>query len=86
MTLTRSQMEPEALANSPRCLARTRSGTECQSPAVKGRTRCRMHGGTNRGAPKGNRNARKHGGRSADTIAAVRYLKEIARLTRDIDA
>lgn len=86
MTLTRGQMEPEALANSPRCLARTRSGTECQSPAVQGRKRCRMHGGTNKGAPKGNRNAHKHGGRSADTIAAVRYLKEVARLTRDIDA
>ena len=28
-----------------------------QSPAVKGKRRCRMHGGTNAGAPKGNRNA-----------------------------
>ena len=85
MTLAKGQMEPKALANSPRCLARTRLGTECQSPAVKGRKRCRMHGGTNRGAPKGNKNAHKHGGRSADTMAALRYLKDIARLTRDFD-
>ena len=28
------------LASAPRCRARTRSGTECQSPAVKGKKRC----------------------------------------------
>ncbi len=27
-----------------------------------------MHGGTNLGAPKGNQNARKHGGYSAKTM------------------
>ncbi|WP_366514055.1 hypothetical protein [Rhizorhabdus sp.] len=52
---------------------------------MRGKRRCRMHGGTNPGAPIGNRNARKHGGYSADTLAAVRYLKEIARLVRDVD-
>jgi uncharacterized protein YjcR len=41
-----------------------------------------MHGGTNPGAPKGNRNARKHGGYSAGTKEAVRYLKLIARVVR----
>lgn len=74
-------MEPELLAAAPRCLAMTRRGTTCQSPAVKGRKRCRMHGGTNPGAPKGNQNARKHGGYSAKTLEAVRYVKAIARLT-----
>lgn len=78
-------MQPERLAITPRCLARTRKGTECQSPAVSGKRRCRMHGGTNPGPPKGNRNAWKHGGRSADTIAAVRYVKAIARLLTDDD-
>ncbi|WP_417434350.1 HGGxSTG domain-containing protein [Hoeflea sp.] len=61
-------MQPERLANAPRCLAQTRKGRECQSPAVKGRRRCLMHGGTNLGAPKGNQNARKHGGYSAKTM------------------
>jgi hypothetical protein len=42
-----------------------------------------MHGGTNPSAPKGNRNAWKHGGRSAEAIAAARYLSGIARLVRD---
>lgn len=53
----KNPMQPERLASAPRCLARTRSRTACQSPAVKGRKRCRMHGGTNPGAPKGNRNS-----------------------------
>lgn len=72
------------LANAPRCQAKTRKGTACQSPAVKGRERCRMHGGTNPGAPKGNQNARKHGSYSAKTLEAVQYLKAIARLVRDV--
>ncbi|MEQ1498852.1 MAG: hypothetical protein ABL914_09325 [Novosphingobium sp.] len=40
-------------------------------------------GGTNPGAPEGNRNAFKHGGRSAATVAAARYLRELARLVRE---
>ena len=44
-----------------------------------------MHGGTNPGAPKGNRNAWKHGRRSEKTMAAVNYLKRITRLVRDFD-
>jgi len=78
-------MQPTQFALSPRCLARTRLGMECQSPAVKGKRRCRMHGGTNPGAPKGNRNAWKHGGRSADAMAAARYLREIARAVKEAD-
>lgn len=41
-----------------------------------------MHGGTNPGAPKGNRNAWKHGGRSAEAAAAS-YIKAIAALLVD---
>jgi hypothetical protein len=44
-----------------------------------------MHGGPSPGAAKGNRNAWKHGSRSAATKAAVRYLKMVARLVRDAD-
>lgn len=50
------------------------------SPAVTGRKRCRMHGGTNPGAPKGNRNAWKHGGRSEEVTQTARYLKQITQL------
>ncbi|MGI8854100.1 MAG: HGGxSTG domain-containing protein [Methyloceanibacter sp.] len=47
---------------SPRCGAKTRQGTACRSPAMTN-GRCRMHGGKSPGAPKGNRNAWKHGAR-----------------------
>jgi hypothetical protein len=44
-----------------------------------------MHGGTNPGAPKGNRNAWKHGARSGEALAASRYVRTIARLLADGD-
>ena len=44
-----------------------------------------MHGGKGSGAPIGNRNARKHGGYSAETKEAVRFIKSIARLVRDVE-
>lgn len=40
--------------------------------------RCRMHGGTSPGAPKGNRNAAKHGLYSAD----MQRLRGAARMLR----
>ena len=42
------------------CGAKTRSGQPCKKPALEN-GRCKLHGGTNPGAPKGNQNARKHG-------------------------
>lgn len=46
----------------PRCCAKTRAGTPCKSPVVRGKNRCRMHGGAKgSGAPSGNNNAFKHG-------------------------
>ena len=44
-----------------KCFARTRRGTLCQTPRITGKKRCRMHGGTSDGVPKGNKNAFKHG-------------------------
>src|SRR5690606_14306379 len=67
-------MQPAPLAKARRCLARTRGGSPCQSPVVKGRSRCRMHGGTNPGAPVGNRNAWKHGARARDVIEMAKLL------------
>jgi hypothetical protein len=40
-----------------------------------------MHGGTNKGAPQGNRNAQVHGNRSAE---AERQLKEVRQVNRDL--
>jgi hypothetical protein len=63
---------------SPRCGAKTRSGGACRSPAVNGRQRCRMHGGApGSGAPKANRNARKHGLFTGDAIAERRQIRAL---------
>jgi hypothetical protein len=65
-----------AMLESPRCGAKTRRGTSCQSPAMAN-GRCRMHGGKSPGAPKGNTNALKHGRYTSEAIAwrqAVRLL------------
>ncbi|MBR1209821.1 hypothetical protein JQ641_04280 [Bradyrhizobium sp. JYMT SZCCT0180] len=66
---------------SPRCGAKIRSGGSCRSPAVRGKRRCRMHGGApESGAPRGNQNARKHG---LFTKAATAERKQIEVLLAD---
>lgn len=63
---------------SPRCGARTRTGGACRAPAVHGRKRCRMHGGAaGSGAPKANRNARKHGLFTGEAIAERRQIQAL---------
>jgi hypothetical protein len=63
---------------SPRCGAKTRPGGACRSPAVHGKKRCRMHGGTPRsGAPRANQNARKHGQFTRDAIAERRQIQAL---------
>jgi uncharacterized protein YjcR len=63
---------------SPRCGAKTRTGGACRSPAVRGKKRCRMHGGAQgSGAPKANQNARKHGLFTRDAIAERRQIQAL---------
>ncbi len=63
---------------SPRCGARTRKGAACLAPAVKGKRRCRMHGGAEgSGAPKGNKNALKHGLYTHEAIEERRRLRKL---------
>ena len=71
------------MLESPRCGARTRSGTACRSPAVKAKRRCRMHGGAKgSGAPKANRNALKHG---AYTKASFERRAELRNMIRETE-
>jgi hypothetical protein len=81
----RKTREPSRLRQAPRCLARTRRGTPCRSPAVAGKTRCRMHGGAaGSGAPKGKRNGKyRHGGFTAEAIDERRRLAALIRGSRD---
>ena len=63
---------------SPRCRGKIRSGGLCRSPAVRGKKRCRMHGGApGSGAPRANQNARRHG---LFTGVAIAERKQIQAL------
>ncbi len=75
---------PMQLWRSPRCGARTRSGALCRAPAVRGKRRCRMHGGKSTGPPKGSRNALKHGRYTGDAIHERRSTREIIRQLRKL--
>ena len=67
----------------PRCGARTRAGATCgRSPMANGR--CDLHGGKSTGAPKGNKNAWKHGMRSAEMARFRAMAKELRAATRAI--
>ena len=74
-------MPDNPMNRAPRCGARTRRGTACECPGMAN-GRCRLHGGKSTGAPKGNRNAWKHGLRSAqyDAMRAA-----IGRMRRDLN-
>lgn len=74
----------EVLNAAPRCGAKTRAGNPCRQAAVKGKRRCRMHGGTNPGAPLGNRNNWKHGRYSADAIATRAMIRALVREGREL--
>jgi len=68
---------------SPRCGALTRSGSPCRSPAMPN-GRCRLHGGLSPGAPKGNRNALKHGRYTAEALARRREVAALIRAMRTL--
>ena len=68
--------------DSPKCGARTRCGTPCQSRAMLN-GRCRMHGGKSPGAPKGNRNAWKHGHYTAEVIVMRKLVRQLLTDARD---
>jgi hypothetical protein len=46
--------------------------------------RCRLHGGLSTGAPKGNRNALKHGRFTAEAVASRREVAAIIRAMRGL--
>jgi glucans biosynthesis protein len=73
------------MLSSPRCGAKTRSGKPCMSPAVSGRQRCRMHGGAfGSGAPRGNKNALKHGLYTQQALKERRRLRDLLRQSRQL--
>jgi hypothetical protein len=70
-------------AESQRCGARTRRGQFCRNHPIRRRQRCRLHGGApGTGAPRGNRNAVKHGRTTAAALAARRAIARLIRASR----
>ena len=74
---------PVNFLNAKRCGAKTRQGTSCLNPAMPN-GRCRMHGGKNPGAPKGNRNALKHGRYSQESLARKAEVQAILRESKEM--
>jgi hypothetical protein len=72
----------------PRCGAKTRSGCPCKAPALRGKLRCRMHGGASTGPRTAEglqrlRDARTtHGRYTASSRARNRFLLSFARRGR----
>ena len=66
------------MRTAPRCGARTRAGTPCQCPAIRERSRCRLHGGHSPGAPAGNGNGNYVDGYyTAQTIKERRWARSL---------
>ncbi len=76
--------KPYPMHLSPRCGAKTRSGRPCGSPAMPN-GRCRMHGGSSPGAPKGSANGSyRHGLFTAEAIEERRELNAWIRDARSM--
>jgi len=67
-----------------RCGAKTRRGKPSQSPPVRGKRRCRMHGGApGSGAPFGRRNGNyRHGHFTSEAKEERRRLRSLIRDAR----
>jgi hypothetical protein len=81
-TTSRTEKKHYAFESAPRCGARTKGnqGKPCRCPAVKGKARCRVHGGARgSGARIGNANAFKHG---ATTVETKTFKAELSQLLR----
>jgi uncharacterized protein YjcR len=72
-----------AMLESLRCGAKTRAGMPCRSPAMPN-GRCRMHGGKSPGAPRGNRNAWKHGNYSEAAKAERSFVKQLLKNAQEL--
>ena len=68
-----------------RCGAKTRRGTACLKPALKGKTRCQLHGGKATGArtiaglQRLSDAQLRHGKYTKDKLAAQRHAAEVGR-------
>ena len=77
--------KPVEDADSIYCLAKNRQGNPCKRVKAQGKKRCYMHGGAaGSGAPKGNKNAFKHGRYSAESLARRAMVTKLFRQFKDL--
>jgi hypothetical protein len=75
----------DPMMTSRRCGAKTRAGGSCRAPAMRGKRRCRMHGGApGSGAPRGNRNAQRHGRFTGEAIAEQKRIQDLLGEAREL--
>jgi len=68
------------LRRAPRCGAKTRAGKPCQCPAMRSRSRCRLHGGLSPGAPRGAKNGNfKKGDWTAEALEERKWLRSLVQ-------
>lgn len=77
----------ERIRGVPRCGARNRAGQPCQCPVMRGRGRCRLHGGRSPGAPKGDQNGNfRDGYWTGEAVRERRWAREmVERYTKNTD-
>jgi glucans biosynthesis protein len=76
---------PLDLRTLPRCSATAKStGRRCGNPAMKAKKVCYLHGGKSCGAPKGNKNALKHGYFTFEAIERRKYVRTLLKRSREL--
>jgi glucans biosynthesis protein len=80
MNQARVEAQLTQLRAADRCGAKTRAGRTCQCPAIRGRNRCRLHGGRSTGAPRGSGNGNFTTGEfTAEAIQEREWIRSIVR-------
>jgi hypothetical protein len=83
--LLRNANQPGDPNSAPRCGAKTRSGTPCRGPAMRGKKRCKLHGGKSTGprTPEGLARSKtsrlRHGFYSREAVEARRQKRAMRR-------
>ncbi|HAU0708814.1 TPA: hypothetical protein JBH02_13585 [Legionella pneumophila] len=78
-TTSRTEKIRYAFESAARCGAKTKGnhGQPCRCPAVRGKARCRVHGGARgSGAPRYNLNALKHGEATGEAKAFREEIRQ----------
>ena len=67
-----------------RCLAKTRRGTPCQKAALKGKTRCRLHGGLSTGPRTAEGKARSIGAHTTQGRGSKAHVERVKAINAEL--